>query len=110
MAKTQNETVPTNHLRRKEMQEEYPWTISYLLQDIKMDIRDNARRIDSLRSYMDERFESLGLRIDNLRSNTDTPFDSPRSDMDKHFREVMTLIRIGFTIIGALIVVLHFVK
>ena len=99
MTKTQSETTSKNHPQRKEIQEEYSWTISFLLQDMKGDIKENTRRIDA-----------LGARIESLRSEMDTKFGSLRSEIDERFRGMYTALGIGFTVIAALIVVLHFVS
>ena len=102
MNKTQTETTSKNHPQRKEIHEEYPWTISFLLQDMKGDIKENTRRIDDLGG----RIDGLSTRIDGLS----TRIDSLQSEMDNRFKGVYTALGIGFTIIATLIVVFHFVS
>jgi len=108
MIETETETTSKKRPQRQETHEEYPWTISFLLQDMKGDIKENTRRIEGINT----RIDGLEVRIDGLSTRIDglsTRIDSLASDMDARFKGVYTTLSIGFTIIAALIVVFNFV-
>ena len=99
---------------QREVREEAPWTISYLLQDMKIDLRENTKRIEELSLRMDEKIEGLrtemGEKIEGLRTEMNTRFERiderfERMEATMH-RQLMwmitTTIAIGGVIIGAI--------
>ncbi|MCD6169445.1 MAG: hypothetical protein J7J76_02695 [Candidatus Latescibacteria bacterium] len=87
MGKTKTGKTPKQQAPARQPEQQYPWTISYLLQDMKGDLRENSNRIDKLHE-----------RIDSLRA-----------DMDQLFRWVFTALGIGFAVVSTPIVVFRFV-
>ena len=87
MAKTNTGTTPKQQAPPRQPEQQYPWTTSYLLQDMKGDLRENSNGIDKLH----QRIESL------------------RADMDQRFQRVFTALGIGFAVVSTPIVVFRFV-
>ena len=77
---------------QREVREEAPWTISYLLQDMKIDLRENTKRIEELSLRMDEKIEGLrtemGEKIEGLRTEMGEKIEGLRTEMNTRFERI----------------------